>query len=297
MRFPVRTRKGKMPTVAWQRPSFFLLAGGGLFLLGAFVGFYLFFPAEALKQRIIQEVGTRTRVVVQIDQVTLYPLLTLDAERVSLNIAGLPQPLEIEQLRLTPQWFTLLAGNPGVQLQADIMSGTITADLQKSGALSAKAMGLRFDLPLQNPIPFNVTGTLDDLTLDSSLRLGSEIKTLMSLRLTDVSILGLDLFTAESPGVALGEVVLEVDGQGRSMRITSLATKGGDLVVDGEGTLLIGRTAATSRIKLALQVRPGPNADPSLSSLLELAGKPGQDGRYPLNLSGTLAKPILKPGG
>jgi len=103
MRFPVRTRKGKMPTVAWQRPSFFLLAGGGLFLLGAFVGFYLFFPAEALKQRIIQEVGTRTRVVVQIDQVTLYPLLTLDAERVSLNIAGLPQPLEIEQLSVTPK--------------------------------------------------------------------------------------------------------------------------------------------------------------------------------------------------
>jgi hypothetical protein len=63
----------------------------------------LFFPEEMLKQRIIQEIGTCTRVEVQIDQVSLYPLLTLDANRVSLEISGLPQPLEIEQLSVTPK--------------------------------------------------------------------------------------------------------------------------------------------------------------------------------------------------
>jgi hypothetical protein len=63
----------------------------------------LFFPEEMLKQRIIQEIGTSTRVEVQIDQVSLYPLLTLDANRVSLEISGLPQPLEIEQLSVTPK--------------------------------------------------------------------------------------------------------------------------------------------------------------------------------------------------
>jgi hypothetical protein len=39
-----------------------------------------------------------------------------------------------------------------------------------------------------------------------------------------------------------------------------------------------------------------PERDPSISSLLEIAGRPAQDGRYPFNLSGSLAKPILKPG-
>jgi hypothetical protein len=63
----------------------------------------LFFPEEMLKQRIIQEIGTSTRVEVQIDQVSLYPLLTLDANRVSLEISGLPQTLEIEQLSVTPK--------------------------------------------------------------------------------------------------------------------------------------------------------------------------------------------------
>jgi hypothetical protein len=81
------------------------------------------------------------------------------------------------------------------------------------------------------------------------------------------------------------------------MKIKTLSARGGDLDVNGFGTLLIGRTSATSRIKLELQVRPGPNADPSIASLLELAGKQGPEGFYSLKVSGTLAKPMLKTGG
>lgn len=297
MRSPGRSRTNKLPISAWQRPSLFLLAGTGLLLLGLLAGFYLFFPAEALKQRIIQEVATRTKAEVQIEQVALYPLLTLDANRLRLAMAGLPEPLEIEQLRIAPQWLTLLSGDPGAQLQANLMNGTVTALIQKSGLLSAKATGLRFDLPLQKPLPLTLTATLNEATLDASTRLDPKAKTDLSLRLSDVRILGLDIFNADSAGITLGEIVLEVDGQGRAMRITSLTAKGGDLDVNGEGTLLIGRTAATSRIKLALQVRTGSNADPSIAALLELAGKPQSDGYYPLKFSGTLAKPILQPGG
>jgi type II secretion system protein N len=260
-------------------------------------GIYLFFPAEALRQRIIQEVGTRTGVEVQIGQIALYPLLTLDADRIKLGITGLPQPLEIEQLSVSPQWSTLLSGDPGVQLRSRAMFGTITAGLQKGGAISASANGLRFDLPMQKPIPFSIMGTLSEASLDSSTRLGPGTKTGLSLRLADVSILGLEIFQADSPGLSLGEITLELDGQGRALRISALNAKGGDLEVDGNGTLQIGRTAATSRIRLVLQVRPGPNADPNISSLLQLAGEPGPDGRYPLQLIGTLANPILKPGG
>jgi type II secretion system protein N len=297
MRFPAWPRKLKTSSTTLQRPSLFLLAGAGLLLLGMLAGIYLFFPAEALRQRIIQEVGTRTGVEVQIGQIALYPLLTLDADRIKLGITGLPQPLEIEQLSVSPQWSTLLSGDPGVQLRSRAMFGTITAGLQKGGAISASANGLRFDLPMQKPIPFSIMGTLSEASLDSSTRLGPGTKTGLSLRLADVSILGLEIFQADSPGLSLGEITLELDGQGRALRISALNAKGGDLEVDGNGTLQIGRTAATSRIRLVLQVRPGPNADPNIASMLQLAGEPGPDGRYPLQLIGTLANPILKPGG
>jgi len=296
MRFPAWPGKNKKPLAVWQRPSLFLLAGIGLLLLGMLVGFYLFFPAETLKQRIIQELETRTSVTVQIEQVSLYPLLTFSAKGITLDVKGLSQSLLIESLSIAPQWSTLLSADPGVQVQGELMNGTIDAGVLKNGLISAKAAGLRFDLPIQKPLPFNITGTLSDASIDTATRLDTETKSHLLLRLADVKVLGLELLKAESPGLALGDITLEADGQGRSQKVT-LSAKGGDLDVSGDGTLLIGRTAASSRIKLVLLVRPGPNADPSITSLLELSGKADADGRYPLQLTGTLDKPSLKVGG
>lgn len=301
MSFSAWLRKVKVPTTARQksalkRPSLFLVTGAGLLLLGMLIGFYLFFPAEVLRQRIIQEVVQRTGVEVQIGQVALYPLLTFDVNRIRLDATGWPRPLEIEELKIAPQWSTLLSGDPGAQLQGRIMNGTVTASLQKSGIVSARATGLRFDVPLQKPIPFNIVGILNDAVVDSSIRLGAETKTDLSLSLTDVSILGLEAFNRDSRGLTLGEITLQLDGVGRALRINVLTARGGDLEVNGDGTLQVGRTTAASRIKLALQVRPGPNADPAIASMLQLVGKPGSDGRYSLQLSGTLDRPVLKPG-
>jgi hypothetical protein len=117
------------------------------------------------------------------------------------------------------------------------------------------------------------------------------------LRLADVNVLGLELLKADGSRLALGEITLQVEGQGRSMKVKTLSAKGGDLDVSGNGTLLIGLTASTSRIKFTLQVRSSPTADAFIASLLELAGKPGPDGFYSIKVSGTLDKPILKPGG
>jgi type II secretion system protein N len=289
-----------MPVAVWRRPSLFLLAGAGLLLLGMLTGFYLFFPAEVLKHRIIQEVETRAAVAVQsvqIEQVSLYPLLTLDARGIELGLTGLPHPLPIKALSIAPQWSTLLSADPGVLLQGSLMNGTITVGLLKSGAISARAAGLRFDLPMQKPLPFNVTGTLSEAAFDGGTQLDTETKTHLLLRLADVNVLGLELLKADGSGLALGEITLEAEGQGRSMRVKTISAKGGDLEVNGDGTLLIGRTSASSRIKLALQVRPGANVDPSITSLLDIFGKPDADGRYPLQVTGTLGKPILKSGG
>ncbi len=297
MSSPGGTHKSKAPVSSWQRSSLFLLTGAGLLLLGMLAGFYLFFPAEALKQRITQELLTRTGTEVQLRQVSLYPLLSLDADQVRIDLPQLPRPLEIEQLSLSPLWSTLLSSNPGVQLQAELMSGTLTGEILKSGLIRAMATGLRFDLPLQKPMAMNITGTLNQANLEAATRLDPETKTAISLLLSDVRISGLDIFKADSPGISFGETTLEVDGQGRAMKIKTLSARGGDLDIKGDGTLLIGRTSATSRIKLELQVRPGPNADPAIASLLELAGKQGPEGFYSLKVSGTLAKPMLKTGG
>ena len=279
-----------------RRSGLALLAGSSLFLLGLIVGIYLFFPADALKQRITQELNARTGTEVQIEQVTLYPLLSLSADQIKIGITDLPNPVEIEQLNIAPQWLTLLSSNPGMQLQSRLMSGTLTGEILKSGEIRATATGLHFDLPLQNPMAMNISGILDQATLDATTRLDPKTNPHIALQLSKVSITGLEIFKEDSPGIALGEIILEVEGQGRALNIKTLSAKGGDFDINGEGTLLIGRTSAASRIKLELQVRPGPNAEPSIASLLELAGKPGTSGYYSLKLSGSLTKPVLNTG-
>ena len=185
-------------------------------------------------------------------------------------------------MQIAPLWSSLLS-DPGARLQAKAMNGTLAGVVQKSGALSAEAAGLRFDLPLQEPLPCNITGTLSEAQLDTVTGLNPDTKTSLSLRLNNVMIIGLASLDADNKGIALGEITLQAEGQGRNMQIKSLAAKGGVLDVGGEGTLLVGRSAATSRIKLTLQVRPGPNANPNITSLLQLAGEAGC--RRPLYLA------------
>jgi type II secretion system protein N len=297
MRFPIWPRKDKQKSAAWQRPSLFLLTGGLLFVLGLLAGFYLFFPAETLKQRLIQEIEMRAGINVQVGQLNLYPFLTLAAKNLKLDLNVLPTPLEIEGLSVAPDWTSLFSGDPGVQLHGNLMNGTITAGMHQSGVIKAEAVGLHFELPLQKPLPVTIKGNLREASLDGATRLDANAKTMVLLHFADVGLLGLDFLKADGRGISLGEIILEAEGQGRAIKVKTLTAKGGDLDVNGSGTLLIGRTSESSRIKLGLQVRPGPNADPSITALLDLSGKSDEDGRYPLQLTGTVAKPILKSGG
>jgi type II secretion system protein N len=297
MSFPAWPGKTRKPIAIWQRTSVFFLAGVGLLLIGMLAGLYLFFPAQALKQRIIHEVEVQTGAELRISQLTLYPMLTLDAERIKFALPGMPQSLDIDSLSLTPQWSTLMSGDPGVHIQGQIMNGTISAGFQKSGAITAALNGLQFDLPIREPVPFTVAGALSQGSFAGETRLDSDTVTHIHLQFANVTIRGLDLLKADGNSLALGEISLEIEGKGRSMRLKTLSAKGGVIEASGDGTLLIGRTAATSRIKIALMVRPGANADPSLRSLLQLAGNPDDEGRYTLLLTGSLAQPILNPGG
>ena len=302
MRVPDWMRMGRQPGHAGRpsallRTGMFLPVGAGLFVLGLMAGIYLFFPTDVLKQRVSQELANRTQADVQIGQLKLYPLLTLDARQVSIAGIGLSQPLVIDGLTISPNWLTLLSANPGMQVKTRLLNGSVTADLLKNGIFNARAAGLRFDLPLQEPLPLNIRATLGEARLDSGLRLDQETSTQLSLQLLNVMVLGLTVFDANNQGIALGEIMLQADGQGRTLQIKSLTAQGGVLDVSGSGSLLVGLTAATSRINLTLQVRPGPNANPDITALLELTGQPAPDGHYPLRLNGTLTKPVLTPGG
>jgi type II secretion system protein N len=301
MIFSASSKRGPVATTTGRRPTrrgggLWLLAGAGLFVLGLLAGLYLFFPAETLKQRIIQETDDRTEARLQIGSLSLYPLLALHAEEIGIELDKLSEPLKIDSLTITPQWSTLLS-DPGAHIEVSGMSGTATAVITKSGTLSVDAAGLQFDLPLLEPIPCTISGTINEAKIDTATYLHTDTKIRLSLRVSNARILGLAGFDADKRGIAIGEVSLLAEGKGRNLEVTSLSATGGALDVSGQGTLFIGRTAATSRIRLDLEAKPGPNADPNITTLLQLAGEADQNGRYSLQLTGTLTKPNLKSGG
>jgi len=274
-----------------------MLVGVALFLLGLFAGIYLFFPTHVLQQRLVQEVESQTGATVEIGQLGLYPVLTVAAERLEIGGAGLPGPIKLDTLTVSPQWLSLLSGDPGIQLNSGLMGGVLSASLQRSGRMHAKATGLHLEIPMQTPVDMLITGVLDTATFTGSVPLGSDTATTLSLKLTDVKLAGLESFAAGGMTLPLGAIELQVRGEGRMMKVVSLTAKGGALEASGKGTLLVGKTAASCRIDLELQVRPGTSLDTSIATLLELVAKPNANGDYLLRLKGPLTSPALQPGG
>ncbi|HKL25652.1 MAG TPA: type II secretion system protein GspN [Desulfuromonadales bacterium] len=282
---------------SWRASSLFLTVATALFFIAFLAGVYLFFPGETLRQRLIQEVSQQADLELQLGSLTLQPLLTLAAGDIRIMSPDIPWPLEIEELEASPNWMSVLTGDPGANIRARLMDGSLSCSLQKSGNLNVRSAGLRFDLPLTNPMALRLTGRVDEVALDTGIRLNTDTQTNLFLKLNETRILELDLSGAGDTSIALDEITLQVEGQGRSMQITALEARGGDLLVTGEGVVIIGRTAETSRLRLTLQMRPAAGLDPAVASLFDLAGKPQPDGSYSLQISGSLAQPLIRPGG
>ncbi|MEJ2491174.1 MAG: type II secretion system protein GspN [Desulfuromonadales bacterium] len=276
------------------RRAGFVLACLVLFLVSALAGFYLFFPGNTLKERIVHEAASRADLTVMMDSLSLSPILTLKATGLAIRHEDLPVPVGIDQLTLAPEWTTLLSGDPGISIDASIMGGTISSVVTRSGAVTAQGADVRLDLPLQEPFPLRVGGQLSRLDFSGGTRLDTDTASELSVRLTDVEVLGLEGLNAEGTSLSLGEITLNVEGLGRAMKVNTLTAQDGAFDVSGSGTVLIGRTASSSRLNLSLQVKPTAKADPSLVSLLELSGQPGDDGAYTLRLSGTPTRPVLQ---
>jgi len=287
LRFPNLPKPG-LPrgTFNW-RP---LLLGTVLFLLAFVLGFLLGFPTAAVKQRIVNAFKQR-QATAELQTLKLSPLLALKGENLTIRMdnTSLP-PLTVERFSFRPLWSSLFSTAPGGTIDAELLQGELQAEVQRDGRLSMQANGLRFTLPIEN-------GTV---TLSGVLSSGRLQRTAGDVKTREHTLtLVFDKLSAQSPLLAstanrplgLGQVTLESKGQGQAYSISRLESSGGDLSLSGTGNVLVGRTPATSRLNLALKLRPSTTFPAELKSLLELVVAPAGDGSYSLQIGGTLAQP------
>lgn len=270
--------------------------GLGLFLLGLIAAISLFFPAGALKDRLARELSARSGIETHIGQLDPVFPLGLHLKEVQVRFPDRRfDPLTLAELRLTPRWRTLFGDHPAAELQGRLLGGEAEAVVATDGSLTAEFGGLRLAEAPRTPFPYPLSGILKGKILVAGPPLAENTPVDFTLTLADARVAGLEALGVGKGEFAAGTVTAAGKGRGRQIRLTELSVQGGDLELSGQGSLLLGNTAASSRISLQIRLRPTAGLDPGLRDLLALSGsKPDSEGYYNFRISGTLARPVLR---
>jgi len=260
-----------------------ILAGVVLFVLSFLLGLHLFFPVAAVQQWLVTEIDARTPVSVQFEKLSLKPLFTLYGRDALVSFDNSTQsPLILDEIRLRPLWTTLVTGDPDLLVEASALQGQIKADLRRSGALALHLQGVQLKaFPVNPETNTLLSGTIvkGELRGSSPARKNGENHLLLEMNDASLNIMGQPL--------PLGKISVQGNGQGNNLRITTLTASGGEIAISGTGTMLLGASAAASRINLDLTLRPSSSAPPALTALLDLAARRQTDGGYRLRLNGS----------
>ncbi len=285
------TQASARPTGSWIR---FYGMAGALLLIGLVAGFYLFFPAAALKDRIEYEIAAQTPAELEMGELSLLFPPALRGRQVAVK-TGAPQPLQLElaSLTLKPSWSALLGGRPAVAFSSELYGGTAEGTLSRDGSINTRVEQLAFAVPLATGSALAAAGVVGEGRFSGAWPVAPETETSLSLSVGQARITGMESVGAARDSLALGTIILQGSGRGKSLKIDRLETVGGDLKATGTGTLILAEPLDRSRINLSLTLLPAPNLDPALAELLDLFVKPGRDGTYRIRLSGTLASPRM----
>ncbi|AMV71365.1 hypothetical protein JCM30471_32040 [Desulfuromonas carbonis] len=290
-RLPRRAAAAARPR---RQRSHLLLGTLGVGLLGFLAGCFLFFPTTLLRDWLVAEVAAKTPCQLEMKSIALRFPFGLTARDLVLSGGGLPTPVPVDRLQVTPRWFSFFSGNPGAVIEAELFGGELNGEIHRDGAFSARGQGLTLDLPLGEKLPLTVAGNLRDLVARGALPLTTGTASKLQLTINELRLNGAKALGSGKDVLRLGTASLKATGQGNSFRIEELKCSGGDLTLEAGGSLLLATPPPQSRLNLTLNLQPTASFDPALKDLLSVFGKPARDGSLRLRLTGSLAKPSLQ---
>lgn len=266
-----------------------------LFCVTSFFSFWVFFPAEVLQQRLVQEISRETGLRMHGEHATMLMPLGLKFDLTVYPDQPGITPLVLDDLRLTPLWTSLLTLNQAVQLKGSVTQGNASARLWRNGNVSVSLQDLTL-LDLQEPdLPYRLGGALNGrLVGEKLLAPGGQGEGRFDADIRDMLVFGLERIGLPTD-VSLG--LLQINGHFSESRVSieQLVATGGVLELSGGGTLLIGATPEQTRLNLNVRLHPTRQTPENVRDLLMLTGvRPGPDGSYSLQIGGTAARPLLR---
>ncbi|HMB17068.1 MAG TPA: type II secretion system protein GspN [Pelovirga sp.] len=266
-----------------------------LFCVSSVFSFWVFFPAEVLQQRLVQEISREAGLRMHGEQASMLMPLGLKFDLTVFPDQPGITPLEIEQLRLTPLWTSLLTLNQAVHLNGSLAQGTVSARLWRNGNIAVSLQEVALLELQEQDLPYRLEGSLDLFFQGEELLVpGVQSEGRFNMDINDIVLLGLERIGLP-PDVSLG--MLRMNGHFSESRVSieQLVATGGVLELSGGGTLLVGATPEQTRLNLNVRLHPTNQTPENLRDLLMLTGpRPGPDGSYTLQIGGTAARPLIR---
>jgi type II secretion system protein N len=266
-----------------------------LFVVGAFFSFWVFFPAEVLEQRLVQELSRESGIKMRSDNAAMLVPLGLRLDLTLVSKYPELADLVIDDLRMTPAWTSLVTRNQALDLQGDLAGGRLNSRLARDGDVTLKLREIRLLELFGADMAYRLNGLLTAEFRGEDLAAGADQgQGTFSVNIQQASVLGLEQIglAADLP---LGAV--QIAGRFSDMRVSleQLSVVGGALEVSGGGTLLVGPTPERTRLNLNIRLQPTTQTPVGVRDLLSLTGvRPTPDGSYTLQIGGTLARPVMR---
>lgn len=258
------------------------------------IGFLVFFPETTLRQRLQYELARNIsgKVVIGAASFRLPYSIHVDNLLIRLDDRNIPE-LKLDSLTLTPHLSSLI-GQPGVCFAATDGNGKISGSVSKAGAVSLDIENYPIDQPVQGFSDLRLAGKITSGQLEADLQPDPDKKSIINLQTSGLSLKGTRSLGLTTDQINLGQLELEMMGKGRNLSVTKATLSGGDVLAEGGGTFLVGRTIPSTRLNLNITVKAAASLDPSVTSLFELIGTPGSEGARKVTVRGTLAVPKVQ---
>lgn len=259
-----------------------------------FLALLLSLPLEPLTRQ-LETLARQQGLELQIEALERTFPLAITAKGIQVRHPDFPhRPVQLEQLEIEPLWSSLTSDNPGVHFTLKAYQGLIQGTVLRNGQVDVDANGLTFNETLEPQYPLSLSGQVDNANFSGVLPLQRNNRSQFQIEMSNLNISGLQNIGSTRDLFPIGQLQSSAQITGQLIKINSLTTSGADLLLNGNGTLRLGRTPANSSLNLNLNITPQASLDPLLKDMLSLVKKPRNDGSYHLRIAGALTKVKLK---
>jgi type II secretion system protein N len=198
-----------------------------------------------------------------------------------------------ESVRIAPSILWTLLMRPGITTSASAYGGNLSISAHRSGdgtALSFSASSVKIgEYPELRPFGFNLGGELTGAGILSLAPAGVSTDS----GKVDFNIKALSVHSpGGGPAIALGDTHATLLLENGVVTIVELTSKGGDLSLNGAGTIKLDQDLMQSRLAIRLSLEASPRARQKLQFLLGMLPHP--PGLRPYVLKGTLGAPVFQ---